>query len=206
MAVSTAARLVLPVRQYYVQTDSQVPGQAYRMCFSSTCAMAVKYLMPDALKGANADDTYLHTVRRYGDSTSSQAQTSACADYGVVAHFSTTGDRALLEQELRSGYPVATGFLHHGPSSAPRGGGHWILAIGYEPGAGVFNDPYGELDNRNGGYVRVGSGGQAVAYSWRHWLPRWEVEGSGSGWCMTFRRADGLPSPEWQAIQPGAQA
>ena len=77
MAVSTGVRQLLPVRQYYVQTDSRVPGQAYRMCFSSTCAMAVKYLQPDALKGANADDIYLHTVRRYGDSTSSQAQISA---------------------------------------------------------------------------------------------------------------------------------
>ena len=33
-------------------------------------------------------------------------------------------------------------------------------------------------------------GGQGVAYSWRHWLPRWEVEGPGSGWCMSFRRAE----------------
>jgi hypothetical protein len=173
MTLSTGQRLLLPVRQYYVQTDSRIPGQAYRMCFSSTCAMAVKYLRPDALKGSNADDTYLHTLRRYGDTTSAQAQIQACADYGVIARY-------------------RTGFLHHGPSSAPRGGGHWILAVGFEPGAGIFNDPYGELDNVNGGYVRVGSGGHNVAYSWRHWLPRWEVEGTGSGWLMTFRRSDGL--------------
>ena len=87
---------------------------------------------------------------------------------------------------------MSTGFLHHGPSSAPRGGGHWILLIGYQPGAALFNDPYGELDTINGGYVRVGAGGKGVAYSWRHWLPRWEVEGNGSGWCLTFRRDDGL--------------
>lgn len=42
--------LVLPVRQYYVQTDSALPGQAHRMCFSSTCAMAVKYLRPGVLR------------------------------------------------------------------------------------------------------------------------------------------------------------
>ena len=74
MTLSTGQRLLLPVRQYYVQTDSRIPGQAYRMCFSSTCAMAVKYLRPEALKGSNADDTYLHTLRRYGDTTSAQAQ------------------------------------------------------------------------------------------------------------------------------------
>jgi hypothetical protein len=193
MTTTTGQRLLLPVHQYYVQTDSRIPGQAYRMCFSSTCAMAVKYLRPNALKGSNADDTYLHTLRRYGDTTSAQAQIQACADYGVIARYRTNGDRALLEAELKAGYPVGTGFLHHGPSSAPRGGGHWILAVGFEPGAGIFNDPYGELDNINGGYVRVGSGGHNVVYSWRHWLPRWEVEGPGSGWLMTFRRSDGLP-------------
>lgn len=179
--------LQLPVRQYYVQTDSRIPGQAYRMCFSSTCAMAVKYLRPDALHGVNADDTYLHTVRRYGDTTSSQAQIQACADYGVMASYGTNGNRALLEQELRSGYPLAVGFLHHGSSASPCGGGHWILAVGYESGGGIFNDPYGELDNVNGGYVRVGSGGHFVHYSWRHWLPRWMVEGEGSGWYLSFR-------------------
>lgn len=195
MTALSGQSLVLPVRQYYVQTDSRLPGQATRMCFSSTCAMAVKYLRPDALRGFNADDTYLQTVRRYGDTTSPQAQVAACADYGISARFATHGDRALLERELQLGYPLATGFLHHGPSSAPRGGGHWILAVGYQPGAGVFNDPYGELDNPAGGYVRVGSGGHFVAYSWRHWLPRWEVEGPGSGWCMSFRRSDGQPPP-----------
>ena len=121
MTLSTGQRLLLPVRQYYVQTDSRIAGQAYRMCFSSTCAMAVKYLRPEALKGSNADDTYLHTLRRYGDTTSAQAQIQACADYGVLASYRTSGDRHLLEAELKAGYPVGTGFLHHGPSSAPRG-------------------------------------------------------------------------------------
>ena len=192
MTLASGQRLLLPVRQYYVQTDSRIPGQAHRMCFSSSCAMAVKYLRPDALRGVNGDDTYLQSLRRHGDTTSAQAQIATCAESGVIARYSTAADRPLLERELRSGYPGATGFLHHGPSSAPRGGGHWILLIGYQPGAGLFNDPYGELDTINGGYVRVGAGGKGVAYSWRHWLPRWEVEGSGSGWCMTFRRDDGL--------------
>jgi hypothetical protein len=189
MSVSTGRSVLLPVRQYYVQTDSQVPGQAARMCFSSTCAMAVKYLRPEALKGPNADDTYLNTVRRYGDTTSAQAQIAACAEYGITARFATDGTRDRLEQELQQGYPVATGFLHHGPSSAPRGGGHWILAVGFKPGYAVFNDPYGELDTVNGGYVRVGSGGHFIPYSWRHWLPRWQLEGAGSGWLLTFRPA-----------------
>jgi hypothetical protein len=74
-------------------------------------------------------------------------------------------------------------------SHAPQGGGHWILAVGHQPGRGVFNDPYGELNNPDGGYVRVGRGGHAVGYSWRHWLPRWEVEAPGTGWFMSYRLA-----------------
>jgi hypothetical protein len=31
--------------------------------------MAIKYLLPDALKGSNADDDYLRTVLKYGDTT-----------------------------------------------------------------------------------------------------------------------------------------
>lgn len=182
---------LLPVRQYYVQTDSQLPGQAQRMCFSSSCAMAVKFLRPAALVGPNGDDQYLRRVQRYGDTTSAEAQIRACADYAVTARFGTTGNQALFQEEMDAGFPLATGFLHHGSSAAPRGGGHWILAVGYRPGAGLFNDPYGELDNVNGGYLRVGTGGHQVAYSWRHWLPRWQVEGPGSGWFMTFRPAAG---------------
>ncbi|WP_094560295.1 hypothetical protein [Synechococcus sp. 8F6] len=108
--MSVSAGTVLPVRQYYVQTDSAVPGQAHRMCFSSTCAMAIKYLRPGALLGINADDTISPTA-------------------------------------------------------------------------------YGELDNPGGGYVQVGRGGHGVRYSWRHWLPRWEVEGPRTGWFMTYRLA-----------------
>jgi hypothetical protein len=186
---SAATGTVLPVRQYYVQTDSSLPGQAHRMCFSSTCAMAVKYLRPGALLGVNADDAYLRTVLRFGDTTSVTAQIAACAHYGVRARFATHGSRSLLEREIGEGFPVGTGFLHHGPSQAPQGGGHWILAVGHQPGRGVFNDPYGELNNPDGGYVRVGRGGHAVGYSWRHWLPRWEVEGPGTGWFMSYRLA-----------------
>ena len=76
------------------------------------------------------------------------------------------------------------GFRPHEPALTPvavvpacwwqaaRSLGDWSLVIGAEPGAGLFNDPYGELDNIPGGYVCMGSGGLAVAYSWGRWLPR----------------------------------
>ncbi|MFM7676284.1 MAG: hypothetical protein ACKO5F_12050 [Synechococcus sp.] len=37
----------------------------------------------------------------------------------------------LLQREIQAGFPVATGFLHHGSSQHPWGGGHWILLVGY---------------------------------------------------------------------------
>ena len=178
--------VLLPVKQYYPQTDSAT-DHGDRMCFSSTCAMAIKYLKPDALRGSNADDDYLRTVLKYGDTTEYTAHIKACKDYGVTATFYKNGTKQGLINELKNGYPTATGILHRGHASHPTGGGHWMLLIGDEGGKGVFHDPYGEMDNVNGGYVSVGSGGQAVKYSWVNWLKRWEVEGPRTGWFMTFR-------------------
>jgi hypothetical protein len=178
--------VLLPVKQYYPQTDSAT-GHGDRMCFSSTCAMAIKYLLPGALRGSNADDDYLRTVLKYGDTTSSTSQVKACQQYGVFASFYTKGTRQTLINELKAGYPVATGILHKGHVSKPVGGGHWMLLIGDDGEQGIFHDPYGEMDNVNGGYITIGRGGKDVKYSWKNWLPRWEVEGRGTGWFMTFR-------------------
>ena len=178
--------VLLKVKQYYPQTDSAT-GHGDRMCFSSTCAMAIKYLLPGALLGSNADDDYLRMVLKYGDTTQSTSQIKACQQYGVFASFYQKGTKQDLINELKAGYPVATGILHKGHVSRPTGGGHWMLLIGDDGESGIFHDPYGEMDNVNGGYVTIGRGGKDVKYSWRNWLKRWEVEGRGTGWFMTFR-------------------
>jgi len=178
--------VLLKVEQYYLQRDSAT-RHGDRMCFSSTCAMAIKYLLPDALLGSNADDDYLRTVLKYGDTTQSTSQIKACQQYGVLASFYQKGTKQSLLNELKAGYPVATGILHKGHVSRPTGGGHWMLLIGDDGENGIFHDPYGEMDNVNGGYVTIGRGGKDVKYSWHNWLKRWEVEGKGSGWFMTFR-------------------
>ena len=201
--------VLLPVKQYYPQTDSAT-GHGDRMCYSSTCAMAIKYLRPDALKGSNADDDYLRTVLKYGDTTSSTSQVKACQQYGVFATFYTKGTKQALINELKAGYPVATGILHKGHVSKPVGGGHWMLLIGDEGDKGVFHDPYGEMDNVNGGYVTIGRGGKDVRYTWRNWLPRWEVEGKGTGWFMTFRptqqtRPIATVENTWKGVKAAAQ-
>jgi hypothetical protein len=174
--------------------------------------MAVKYLQPDALRGGNADDDYLKTVLKYGDTTQYTSHVKACADYGVLATFYRNGFRAILQNELKFGFPVATGILHHGPVTSPRGGGHWMLCIGDEGVNGIFHDPYGELDNVNGGYVTIGSGGKEVKYSWKNWLKRWEVEGPNTGWYMTFRPIKkNITTPAkptsntWEGVQAAAK-
>jgi len=149
--------------------------------------MAIKYLRPDALLGSNADDDYLRTVLKYGDTTQSTSQIKACQQYGVLASFYQKGTKQTLLNELKAGHPVAVGVLHKGHVSNPVGGGHWMLLIGDDGEHGIFHDPYGEMDNVNGGYKTVGRGGKSVKYSWRNWLKRWEVEGQGTGWFMTFR-------------------
>jgi hypothetical protein len=189
--------IILDVGQYYLQTDSRT-AHADRMCFSSSCAMAVKYLWPQALLGSNADDDYLRTVLKYGDTTNPQAQIRAAAEYNVKATFHRNGSLQSLRDRLLAGLPVPVGFLHHGPASAPRGGGHWALLIGLTETHGIFHDPYGELDNVNGGYPRRGVGGRNVRYTLRNWLPRWEVEGNRTGWFMDIRRLD-KPSIEQPA-------
>jgi hypothetical protein len=74
----------------------------------------------------------------------------------------------------------------------------------------VVHDPYGELDNINGGYPKRGVGGRAVRYSLKNWLPRWEVEGKGTGWFMDMRRVEVSPKPvaqkpkyeaSWKAVE-----
>jgi hypothetical protein len=201
------SNLILNVPQYYLQTDSRT-AHADRMCFSSSMAMGVKYLHPQSLLGSNADDDYLRTVLKYGDTTNPTAQIRAAAEYNVTATFHRNGSVRSLRDRLAAGLPVPVGFLHHGPASAPRGGGHWALLIGLTDTHGVFHDPFGELDNVNGGYPRRGVGGRNVMYTLRNWLPRWEVEGPGTGWFMDIRRVSQEQQPpqkvaykaEWGAV------
>ncbi|MFZ9343336.1 MAG: glucosaminidase domain-containing protein [Candidatus Nanopelagicaceae bacterium] len=198
--------VLLPVKQYYPQTDSAT-RHGDRMCFSSTCAMAIKYLLPDALKGSNADDDYLKVVLKYGDTTSYQAQVKACEQFGIKATFSIRGDKYKLIKELGEGYPVATGILHKGPATAPRGNGHWMLMVGADTEYGIFHDPYGKMNEVKGDYLTIGSGGQNVKYSWRNWQPRWEVEGAGNGWYLTFRPiVKPAPKPSFENTWNGIKA
>lgn len=167
---------------YYSQRDSTVPGQANRMCFSSSCAMLVATLRPNALSGGNADDAYLKRVLQYGDTTDANAQLKALQSYGIKARFRQDCDWADLERQVNRGVPVPCGFLHHGTSDQPSGGGHWLIVTGYTSTSVIVNDPFGEMNVASGTYA--GNRGAGLAYSRKNWGLRWMVEGPKTGWAI----------------------
>ena len=170
--------LVLSV-PYYSQRDNQTDPM--RTCFSSSCAMLLKFLKPNSISG---DDQYIKTVYKYGDTTSAAAQLSALSSYGLKAEFCQDFGWSDIDSQLVRGIPVPIGILHHGPVSAPTGGGHWIVIIGRNEDNTryVVNDPFGELDLVNGGYVSTN--GKGLLYSKKNLGPRFLVEGPGSGWAI----------------------
>ena len=172
---------------YLCQRDS-VTTQGPRMCFSSTCAMAAGYLKPGCLAGAGQlDDRYMGLLQRHGDTTDAAAQIQTLRSLGIQAELRTDGRIEQLIAQLRLGIPVPVGWLHKGPVSAPSGGGHWSLVVGWDPTrrAVLMHDPNGEADLVGGGYVSTAIGsGRNRWYSERNWGRRWMVEGLGSGWWL----------------------
>lgn len=159
---------------YQYQNDN-TSGTGYRECFSSTCAMVAMYYK----KVAN-DDEYNRVRARYGDTTDANAQVKALTSLGLDVEFRTDGTEKILEDLIALNRPVPVGWLHYGTPSNPVGGGHWTILTGFSPNSFVFNDPYGEADLVNGGYLNY-SKGQGIIYSRKNWVPRWRVRGTG-GW------------------------
>ena len=167
--------------RYFSQRDSATE-HALRMCFSSSCAMLLETLKPGTLQGPNGDDTYLGRVLRYGDTTDAGSQVKALQSFGVTASLVQNAGWSTIQQQIDKGIPVPIGILHHGPVTAPTGGGHWICAIGYSDDAITVHDPFGELDLVNGNYVN--NWGARLRYSRQNLGPRWMVEGPNTGWAM----------------------
>ena len=169
-------KLVLDV-PYYSQRDNK--KDPLRSCFSSACAMLLKYVKPNSI---TSDDEYMVTVYKYGDTTEPSAQVTALEQHGLKVEFRQDGGWSDIDSQLAKGFPIPIGVLHHGPVSKPSGGGHWLTIIGRNEDntAYVVNDPYGEMDLVNGGYQN--SNGSHLLYSKKNLGPRWLVEGPGTGW------------------------
>jgi GH24 family phage-related lysozyme (muramidase) len=153
-------------------------GQGWRDCFTASSAMLAAYWGKEP-----NEDSYNRVRQCYGDSTSSEAQLQALRSLGLQAQFGTDGTFELLQREIDAGRPVAVGWLHHGPASAPSGGGHWTVVIGYDATGVIMNDPNGSCDLVNGGYPSNHDGAHQH-YSFKNWGPRWRVNGTG-GWYLT---------------------
>ncbi len=183
------AVIQLPV-PYQYQLDSSTQHGA-RMCFSSTNAMVVEYLKPGTLRGAQADDAFLAKVLQYGDTTSAEAQVRALKAFGIKAAFRTDGTSKRARELLAAGLPVPMGVLHHGPFTNPTGGGHWVLAVGWDQRTGqwIVHDPYGRMDEIRGGYAsNEPTAGRFVRYSRERFGVRWLVKGEGDGWFLEISR------------------
>lgn len=169
---------------YDCQLDNP-SGDGWRECFSSSCAMAAMYW------GVIQTPNEYHAVRpKYGDSTDASAQLRTLQSFGLDARFVQVGSVDKLKAQLDRGRPAPVGFLHHGSSSAPTGGGHYILAIGYTDTHLIAHDPFGELDVINGGYPKTGGTyGKEVQYSWKNWGPRWSVSNENDGWGLDIVKA-----------------
>lgn len=169
---------------YYSQRDSNVPGQAFRMCFSSSCAMKLHHANPALLNGHNADDDYLRRVLQYGDTTEAHAQVQAMRSYGLKAEFRQTWTLDDVFNAIKNNKPVVALIYHKGSiKSLDRSGGHAIVVKGVtHDGKGLYvNDPFGELDLVSGNYVSTD--GANKVYSVENFMTRW-TDGTGQGWAI----------------------
>ena len=166
----------------YEHQNDNVSGTGYRECFSSSCAMIARYHGK-----VKSDDEYNKVRAKYGDTTDAHAQVLALRALGLTnSRFVTNCAPGLLEAEIRAGRPVAVGWLHQGPYNAPSGGGHWSVIIGFDPDYWILNDPNGEADLINGGYVNH-TKGAGIKYSRKRWDRRWEVDGASTGWALLVK-------------------
>jgi len=183
-AAPPAARPTNPLTGFpwFPQLDNGPEG--WRQCQTSSIAMCLAYLGVGNIKD---DLDYLQVVRRYGDTTCQVSHQLALKAIGVRARFVTNCSASQAQGEIKAGLPVCMGILHKGSVNAPGGGGHWIVAYGFDTRCFVVNDPYGELDLVNGTWARTGgNSGKGLRYSYRNFDPRWQPEGAGSGWAWLF--------------------
>ena len=172
----------LPGFPFFDQKDNGF--EAWRQCQTSSIAMCLKYMK---VKGINTDIDYLRFVNRHGDTINQESHKKALAGLGVKANFATNRTIAQCKEQIDEGRPVCLGVLHHGPASAPIGGGHYIVAYGYDESYWRVMDPFGDIDLVAGGLASMRpNSGKALKYSFRHLNPRVFHPNDGNGWAWFF--------------------
>ena len=169
---------------YFSQRDNYRDPQ--RTCFSSTCAMLLKYYKPNAIR---TDDEYLTQVFHRGDSTSASVQLEALRSFGLDCEFSQRRSIPWLVDMVEGGNVVAIGLLHNGPWKNPKhDSGHYILVYGHDPDGDTFlcHDPAGLPNTLQGGFLSHDQGDKVV-YPADTLAARWCVEGPEDGWALSVR-------------------
>ena len=166
--------------RYFSQRDNY--RDASRTCFSSSCAMMLEYMKPGTLPGDRGDDKYVQRVFEYGDTTDAYTQLKALISYGLEPKFVQNASVETVKEQIDADRPVPIGILHHGPASAPSGGGHWICVVGYDSKGFIVNDPWGSLDHASGYYSS--EDGERLHYSYQLINSRWTVAAPNDGWAI----------------------
>ena len=170
-----------PLRVPYQKQGDNVSGTGNRECFSSSMAMIAMYWGK-----VQNDDEYNRIRSSYGDTTSAEAQLATLRSLGLNPKFVTNASIQTLQNEIDNGCPVGVGWLHNGPVTAPSGGGHWTVVIGYDADGVLMNDPNGEALLASGGYTN-NLNGSCVKYSYKNWEPRWALPSKNDGWAMIVK-------------------
>ena len=168
-----------PTSVPYIDQTQAKNGEGGRQCFSAVATMLANAY------GINISyDAYNDLRGRYGDTTTSSAQTQALGQLGLNASVSDNGSMAELAQLVQSGKPVAIGIQHNS------GSGHWILVTGVDANGNFrVHDPFGRLVQRRGGgwaYTNRGqaNSGKDVIYNRDFLASVWVDRGAGTGRIM----------------------
>jgi hypothetical protein len=160
------------------------------MCFSSTMAMFANCFRPGLFKLPNGDDEYLKLLESNGGQSGEAADhIRLLAKLGIKAEFVMDAGWDDLERQLAKGNGIGVGWYHNGPARKPkRDHGHWSFLVGINATHVRMDDPNGEADLVNGGYL-PNLNGEGLLYSRKNWGPRWMAEGANTGWAIIYRGA-----------------
>jgi hypothetical protein len=135
---------------------------------------------------------YISLVAKNDQGFIRHANKISLRELGLSITFTSSADAEDIKKELKNGRPVITNIAYIGPSTLPSGFGYYVLITGYTNTAWLVQDPGGQLDLINGGWLDTGSqSGKDVLYCFEHFNPRLFYNGGATGHCfMRLRKTE----------------
>jgi len=169
---------------YFRQFD--LPHGA-RMCFTSAAATVAAFY-----RVVKSQESYARQREKFGDTSSVAAHIETLKSLGLKVTFTQSANINDVYKAVDANIPVMLGWHHNGPIEAPSCSsascGHWSVAHGYsgrysnDPSL-TMTDPAGVPDLKNGSHNQALSG-YRINVRVAEFLPRWQIEGPGSGWAI----------------------